>query len=67
VDFSKAGYQDAVAQYRQTALVAFQEVEDGLSGLEVFANAAKSQDTAVADSQRALNIAMDRYTGGLVT
>jgi len=67
VDFSKAGYQDAVAQYRQTALVAFQEVEDGLSGLGVFADARKSQDTAVAHSQRALNIAMDRYTDGLVT
>ena len=67
VDFSKAGYQDAVAQYRQTALVAFQEVEDALSGLGVFATARQSQDTAVADSQRALNIAMDRYTGGLVT
>jgi outer membrane protein TolC len=33
----------------------------------VFANAAKSQDSAVADSQRALNIALNRYTGGLVT
>lgn len=67
VDFSQAGYQDATAQYRQTVLVAFQQVEDALSGLEVFADAAKSQDTAVADSQRALNIAMNRYTGGLVT
>ncbi len=67
VDFSKAGYQDAVAQYRQTVLVAFQQVEDALSGLGVFATAAQSQDAAVADSQRALNIAMNRYTGGLVT
>jgi len=67
VDFSKAGYQDATAQYRQTVLVAFQEVEDALSGLGVFATAAKSQDSAVSDSQRALNIAMNRYTGGLVT
>ncbi len=67
VDFSKAGYQDAVAQYRQAILTAFQEVEDALSGLEVFAAAEKSQDTAVADSERALNIAMERYTGGLVT
>ena len=67
VDFANAGYQDSVAQYRQTVLVAFQEVEDALAGLEVFATAAKSQDTAVADSQRALNIAMNRYTGGLVT
>ncbi|HUE24250.1 MAG TPA: efflux transporter outer membrane subunit [Bryobacteraceae bacterium] len=67
VDFANAGYQDSVAQYRQTVLVAFQEVEDALAGLEVFATAAKSQDAAVADSQRALNIALNRYTGGLVT
>jgi len=67
VDFANAGYQDSVAQYRQTVLVAFQEVEDALAGLEVFATAAKSQDTAVADSQRALDIALNRYTGGLVT
>jgi NodT family efflux transporter outer membrane factor (OMF) lipoprotein len=67
VDFANAGYQDSVAQYRQTVLQAFQEVEDALAGLEVFAGAAKSQSAAVADSQRALNIALNRYTGGLVT
>jgi NodT family efflux transporter outer membrane factor (OMF) lipoprotein len=67
VDFAQAGYQDSVAQYRQTVLVAFQEVEDALAGLQVFAGAAKSQSTAVADSQRALDIALNRYTGGLVT
>ncbi|HVN05497.1 MAG TPA: efflux transporter outer membrane subunit [Bryobacteraceae bacterium] len=67
VDFTNAGYQDSVAQYRQTVLVAFQEVEDALAGLQVFAGAAQSQDTAVAESQRALNIALNRYTGGLVT
>jgi NodT family efflux transporter outer membrane factor (OMF) lipoprotein len=67
VDYAKAGYQDSVAQYRQTVLVAFQEVEDGLAGLQVFATAAESQSAAVADSQRALNIALNRYTGGLVT
>jgi multidrug efflux system outer membrane protein len=67
VDFANAGYQDSVAQYRETVLVAFQEVEDALAGLVVFAGAAKSQDTALADSQRALNIALNRYTGGLVS
>jgi NodT family efflux transporter outer membrane factor (OMF) lipoprotein len=67
VDFAKAGYQDSVAQYRQTVLVAFQEVEDALAGLQVFAGAGNSQASAVADSQRALNIALNRYTGGLVT
>jgi len=67
VDFANAGYQDSVAQYRQTVLVAFQEVEDALAGLQVFAGAAKSQATAVENSQRALDIALNRYTGGLVT
>jgi multidrug efflux system outer membrane protein len=67
VDFATAGYQDSLAQYRQTVLVAFQEVEDALAGLEVFAGAATSQGRAVGDSQRALNIALNRYTGGLVT
>jgi len=54
-------------QYRQTVLVAFQQVEDALAGLQMFATAAKSQDRALADSHRALNIALNRYTGGLVT
>ncbi|HVX67800.1 MAG TPA: efflux transporter outer membrane subunit [Bryobacteraceae bacterium] len=67
VDFAAAGYQDAVAQYRQTVLTAFQEVQDALAGLEVFAGAATSQNAAVQDSQRALGIAMNRYQGGLVT
>jgi NodT family efflux transporter outer membrane factor (OMF) lipoprotein len=67
VDFATAGYQDSVAQYRQTVLTAFQEVEDALAGLEVFANGAQSQSAAVEDSQRALDIALNRYTGGLVT
>jgi multidrug efflux system outer membrane protein len=67
VDFAHAGYQDSVAQYRETVLVAFQQVEDALAGLQVFFGAAQSQSRAVADSQRALDIALDRYTGGLVT
>jgi NodT family efflux transporter outer membrane factor (OMF) lipoprotein len=67
VDFANAGYQDSVAQYRQTVLEAFQQVEDALAGLQVFATAAKSQGKAVADSQLALDIALNRYTGGLVT
>jgi outer membrane protein TolC len=56
-----------VANYRQTVLTAFQEVEDSLSGLSVLAEAAETQQQAVEASQRALKIANDRYTGGLVT
>jgi outer membrane protein, multidrug efflux system len=67
VDFAKSGYGVSVANYRQTVLTAFQEVEDSLSGLSVLAEAAETQQQAVNASQRALTIANDRYTGGLVT
>ncbi|HVH85692.1 MAG TPA: efflux transporter outer membrane subunit [Terriglobales bacterium] len=67
LDFAKAGYQGSVATYRNTVLTAFQQVEDGLSGLTTLADAASAQQRAVEDSQRFLNIANDRYVGGLVT
>lgn len=67
VDFARSGYGASVANYRQTVLTAFQEVEDSLSGLGVLAQAAETQQSAVNASQRALQIANDRYTGGLVT
>ena len=47
VDFAKSGYGASVANYRQTVLTAFQEVEDSLSGLGVLADAAETQQQAV--------------------
>jgi NodT family efflux transporter outer membrane factor (OMF) lipoprotein len=67
VDFATSGYGVSVANYRQTVLTAFQEVEDSLSGLGILSQAAETQQLSVEAAQRALNIANDRYTGGLVT
>ena len=67
LDFARGGYQEAVANYRETALIAFQQVEDALSGLTTLAAAYESQQRAVADAERALQLANARYTGGLVT
>ena len=67
IEFAKAGYQETVANYRETALTAFQQVEDALSGLTTLAAAYESQQRAVADAERALQLANARYTGGLVT
>ncbi len=67
LDFAKSAYGGSVANYRQTVLTAFQEVEDGISGLSVLAQAAQTQQQAVDAAQRALTIANDRYVGGLVT
>ncbi|MGB9086170.1 MAG: efflux transporter outer membrane subunit [Terriglobales bacterium] len=64
---SRAAYDESVANYREGVLEAFQQVEDGLSGLALLNQAAKTQKAAVADSRRALDIANDRYVGGLTT
>lgn len=64
---SKAAYDETVASYRESALVAFQQVEDALTGLNTLASASDSQERAVTDAERSLNLASARYTGGLVT
>src|SRR5580704_17195787 len=64
---TKSAYDESVANYRESALAAFQQVEDGLSGLNSLSRAAESQNAAVADAHRALDIANDRYAGGLTT
>jgi multidrug efflux system outer membrane protein len=64
---TKSAYDESVANYRESALNAFQQVEDGLSGLSSLSRAAESQNAAVADAHRALDIANDRYVGGLTT
>jgi outer membrane protein, multidrug efflux system len=64
---ARASYDERVANYRESALVAFQQVEDDLSGLNALAAAAQAQNRAVEDADRALNLANARYTGGLVT
>lgn len=67
LEAAKAAYNEAVANYREVVLTAFQQVEDGLSGLQMLSQALAMQRTAVADSRRALALANNRYTGGLTT
>ena len=64
---TKAAYDSSVADYRETTLVAFQQVEDALSGLNTLTTASDSQQRAVADADLSLQLANARYTGGLVT
>ncbi len=65
--YYRHGYDETVASYRETVLVAFQQVEDGLTGLTELSQAASSQNAAVADARRALEIANNRYVGGVTT
>lgn len=66
VQFQQAGYDATVANYRSTVLIAFQEVQDNITGLEVLDSARKSQADAVDAAQRQVDIATSRYVGGLV-
>jgi len=64
---ARSTYDESVANYRQSVLTAFQQVEDGLSGLALLNAAASTQQAAVSESRRALDIANDRYVGGITT
>ncbi len=62
-----AGYDATVAQYRQTALTAFQEVEDNLSTLRILEDESGTQHEATAAAENSLELSLNRYKGGLIT
>jgi outer membrane protein, multidrug efflux system len=62
---AQAAYDEAVANYRQSVLTAFQQVEDGISNLSTLSQAIATQAAAVEDARRALEIANNRYVGGV--
>jgi NodT family efflux transporter outer membrane factor (OMF) lipoprotein len=66
-DQTIATYDELVADYQQTVLTSFQQVEDSLSDLRVLDEEAKTQDAAVAAANRALEQSTNRYKGGLDT
>ncbi len=57
----------AAAEYRATVLHAFQEVEDNLALLNQLATEAQSIDAAVRETNKTLDIAMNRYREGMVS
>jgi NodT family efflux transporter outer membrane factor (OMF) lipoprotein len=64
VSAAKFGYDEAVANYRQTVLSAFQQVEDNLSDLRILAQQAALEQAAVTDSTRAVEISLNEYQAG---
>jgi NodT family efflux transporter outer membrane factor (OMF) lipoprotein len=64
-DQAKASYDETAANYQQTVLTAFQQVEDALSDLRVLEEESKTQDAAVAAANRSLEQSTNRYKGGL--
>ena len=64
---AQATYDESVANYRQQVLTAFQEVEDGLSGLRVLEEQADAYEKAVQSAQQTVDISTSRYREGLAT
>jgi outer membrane protein TolC len=61
---ARANYDATVANYRQTTLVAFQEVEDNMAALRILEHEAAQQKEAVAEAQRGVEIVTNRYQLG---
>ncbi len=63
-DLSEAAYDESVANYRQTVLTAFQQVEDQLSSLRILEHEAAVEADAVQAAQESLEIVTLQYTAG---
>lgn len=66
IDQNEAIYDQRVASYRQTVLIALVEVEDNLVAVRVLADEAAAQARAVALARQALDITLNQYKAGLV-
>ena len=64
-EVARAQYEGTVANYRQTVLTSFQEVEDNLAALRILSRELDEQNDAVASAQRALSLATERYKSGI--
>jgi NodT family efflux transporter outer membrane factor (OMF) lipoprotein len=60
-----ANYDGTVAAYRQTALSAFQEVEDNLAALRILEKEAQQQEQATVSAKDSLQLFTNRYEGGV--
>ena len=66
-DQAVANYDETVAAYRQSALTAFQDVEDNLAELRVLGDEATEASAAAAAASRALGLANAQYAAGIVS
>lgn len=65
LELAWANFRQADADYQQTVLVAFQEVENALANLEGLAKESVSTQQAVEYAHKAYTISMDRYVRGV--
>lgn len=64
---ARAGYDVSVANYRQTVLTSFQQVEDNLVVLRELSTESVQQHEATASAEESLRLFQNRYAGGVDT
>ncbi|HEV2607836.1 MAG TPA: efflux transporter outer membrane subunit [Xanthomonadaceae bacterium] len=64
---ARAGYDAAVANYREVVLAALQNVEDNLAALRILEQEAAVQADAVKSSEQFLQITLNQYRAGTVS
>jgi NodT family efflux transporter outer membrane factor (OMF) lipoprotein len=63
---ARAAYDAAVANYRQTVLTAFQQVEDELATLRILEQQVGVQEQAVKSANLAVQLTLNQYKAGTV-
>jgi NodT family efflux transporter outer membrane factor (OMF) lipoprotein len=66
VDAARATYWESVANYRQTVLMAFQQVEDELAAIRIFTRQLAVEEEAVKNGREAVRVFTNQYRGGIV-
>ena len=66
VDSATATYRQSVANYRETVLTAFQQVEDQLASIRVLRQQLAAQEKAVDDGRRTVTFYLNQYRVGWV-
>jgi NodT family efflux transporter outer membrane factor (OMF) lipoprotein len=64
---ARAGYDGAIANYRQTVLTSFQQVEDNIVVLRVLQTESAQQHEATGAAEESLLLFQNRYAGGVDT
>ncbi|HTJ95000.1 MAG TPA: efflux transporter outer membrane subunit, partial [Pararobbsia sp.] len=67
LDAARAKLNESASQYKSAVLHAFQQVEDNLALLGKLRDEARSQDLAVQNARRTLELALDQYQAGAVS
>jgi len=67
VEISRAQYDEAVANYRQTVLTALQEVETNLATVHWLTEEVKAQEDATLLARESVQLTINQYKAGIVS